>query len=84
MASVSLGRRSAGEEQRVSARETPQPTRLLIIVQNLPVPFDRRVWLECQALISAGYQVAVVAKQIWQLLTMELWYCNARSMGVAA
>ena len=40
-------------------RDSP-PTRLLIIVQNLPVPFDRRVWLECQALISAGYQVAVV------------------------
>ena len=37
-----------------------QPARLLIIVQNLPVPFDRRVWLECQALISAGYRVAVV------------------------
>jgi glycosyltransferase involved in cell wall biosynthesis len=35
-------------------------TRVLIIVQNLPVPFDRRVWLECQALISAGYRVAVV------------------------
>ena len=35
-------------------------TRVLIIVQNLPVPFDRRVWLECQALVSAGYQVAVV------------------------
>ena len=34
--------------------------RVLIIVQNLPVPFDRRVWLECQALISAGYEVAVV------------------------
>jgi len=34
--------------------------RVLIIVQNLPVPFDRRVWLECQALISAGYRVAVV------------------------
>jgi glycosyltransferase involved in cell wall biosynthesis len=34
--------------------------RVLIIVQNLPVPFDRRVWLECQALISAGYSVAVV------------------------
>jgi len=33
---------------------------VLIIVQNLPVPFDRRVWLECQALVSAGYQVAVV------------------------
>ena len=35
-------------------------SRVLIIVQNLPVPFDRRVWLECQALISAGYAVAVV------------------------
>jgi glycosyltransferase involved in cell wall biosynthesis len=35
-------------------------TRVLIIVQNLPVPFDRRVWLECQALLGDGYQVAVV------------------------
>ncbi len=35
-------------------------TRVLIIVQNLPVPFDRRVWLECQTLTRAGYQVAVV------------------------
>ena len=34
--------------------------RVLIIVQNLPVPFDRRVWLECQALVSAGYRVTVV------------------------
>jgi glycosyltransferase involved in cell wall biosynthesis len=34
--------------------------RVLIIVQNLPVPFDRRVWLECQGLVSAGYLVAVV------------------------
>jgi glycosyltransferase involved in cell wall biosynthesis len=39
--------------------KTAQP-RILIIVQNLPVPFDRRVWMECQALRSAGYDVAVV------------------------
>lgn len=38
----------------------PVKRRILIIVQNLPVPFDRRVWLECQALTAAGYQVAVV------------------------
>jgi hypothetical protein len=37
--------------------------RVLIIVQNLPVPFDRRVWLECQALIAAGYRVTVVCPQ---------------------
>jgi glycosyltransferase involved in cell wall biosynthesis len=34
--------------------------RTLIIVQNLPVPFDRRVWLECKALTEAGYDVTVV------------------------
>ena len=58
--SVSPGRRSTGEARQVSSRRTPQTTRILIIVQNLPVPFDRRVWLECQALTSAGYRVAVV------------------------
>lgn len=34
--------------------------RILIIVQNLPVPFDRRVWLECGALVEAGYDVTVI------------------------
>jgi len=34
--------------------------RVLIIVQNLPVPFDRRVWLESKALTAAGYDVTVV------------------------
>lgn len=33
---------------------------VLIIVQNLPVPLDRRVWLECQALKAAGYEVSVI------------------------
>ncbi|GEK86260.1 glycosyltransferase family 4 protein [Microbacterium aerolatum] len=32
----------------------------MIIVQNLPVPLDRRVWLECQALIARGYRVSVI------------------------
>jgi glycosyltransferase involved in cell wall biosynthesis len=33
---------------------------VLIIVQNLPVPLDRRVWLECRALTAAGYRVSVI------------------------
>jgi glycosyltransferase involved in cell wall biosynthesis len=33
---------------------------VLIVVQNLPVPLDRRVWLECQALTAAGYEVSVI------------------------
>jgi glycosyltransferase involved in cell wall biosynthesis len=34
--------------------------RVLIIVQNLPVPFDRRVWLEATTLQRAGYAVSVI------------------------
>ena len=47
------------------ARSGPPPAsslggRVTIVVQNLPVPFDRRVWLECQALVAAGYDVSVI------------------------
>ena len=41
-------------------REAPVRPLILIIVQNLPVPFDRRVWLESKALTAAGYDVTVV------------------------
>lgn len=34
--------------------------RVLIVVQNLPVPFDRRVWLEATSLQKAGYDVSVI------------------------
>ena len=30
-----------------------------IIVQNMTVPLDRRVWNECRALLDAGYRVSV-------------------------
>lgn len=32
----------------------------LIIVQNLPVPLDRRVWMESKALVRAGWDVSVI------------------------
>src|SRR5688500_4269772 len=34
--------------------------RALIIVENLSVPFDRRVWQETQALHAEGYEVSVI------------------------
>lgn len=34
--------------------------KILIIVENLPVPFDRRVWQESLALVSAGAKVSVI------------------------
>jgi glycosyltransferase involved in cell wall biosynthesis len=33
---------------------------VLIIVENLPVPFDARVWQEATALREAGYEVSVI------------------------
>jgi glycosyltransferase involved in cell wall biosynthesis len=33
---------------------------VLIVVENLPVPLDRRVWLEAGTLIQAGYDVSVI------------------------
>ncbi len=42
-------------------RRKRRPTgRVLIIVQNLPVPLDRRVWLESGALRDAGFGVSVI------------------------
>lgn len=34
--------------------------KLLIIVENLPVPFDRRVWQEATTLRDAGYLVSII------------------------
>ncbi len=36
------------------------PRRVLIVVENLPVPLDRRVWLEATTLVAHGYQVSVI------------------------
>ena len=37
-----------------------RPRRVLILVENLPSPFDRRVWQEACALRDAGYDVSVI------------------------
>ena len=33
---------------------------ILILVENLPVPYDRRVWQEATSLAKAGYRVTVI------------------------
>jgi glycosyltransferase involved in cell wall biosynthesis len=42
---------------------TPSSRRILMIVENLPVPFDRRVWAEARTLKAAGHDVTVVCPQ---------------------
>jgi glycosyltransferase involved in cell wall biosynthesis len=37
-----------------------RPRRVLILVENLPSPFDRRVWQEATTLRDAGYLVSII------------------------
>jgi len=34
--------------------------RVLHLSENLPLPFDRRVWMELSALLAGGYQVSAI------------------------
>jgi glycosyltransferase involved in cell wall biosynthesis len=49
---------SAGRQEKESSVRTPR--RVLILVENLPSPFDRRVWQEATTLRDAGYVVSIV------------------------
>jgi glycosyltransferase involved in cell wall biosynthesis len=51
---------SSGEQTEVSSKRKGQATSVCIIVENLPVPLDRRVWSEARALRDAGYVVSVI------------------------
>ena len=44
-----------------AARARGAAPRVLILVENLSVPFDRRVWQESLALTAAGYEVTVIS-----------------------
>jgi glycosyltransferase involved in cell wall biosynthesis len=46
----------------VSAAELG-PGHVLLLVENEPVPLDKRAWWECQVLVSAGLEVTVVCPQ---------------------
>ncbi len=37
-----------------------KPRRVLILVENLPSPFDRRVWQEATTLKANGYEVSII------------------------
>jgi hypothetical protein len=52
------------EPQKPQSKSLMPPPRqsrsCVIVVENLPVPFDRRVWQEAQALARAGWLVSVI------------------------
>ena len=46
---------------KATARQVPsRPRRVLMLVENLPSPFDRRVWQEAKTLRDAGYVVSII------------------------
>ena len=54
--------------------------RVLILVENLPSPFDRRVWQEATALRDAGYAVSIICptgrgceKRFEELEGIHIW-----------
>jgi glycosyltransferase involved in cell wall biosynthesis len=50
----------AGEPPLEATQARGAGRKVLIIVQNLPVPFDRRVWQEASELAASGYQVSII------------------------
>jgi glycosyltransferase involved in cell wall biosynthesis len=42
----------------------PAQKHILILVENLPLPFDRRVWQEACALRDAGYRVSAICPKL--------------------
>ena len=50
----------AVETRQKVENSTLRGKKILIIVENLPVPFDRRVWQEALALVNAGALVSII------------------------
>jgi glycosyltransferase involved in cell wall biosynthesis len=44
-----------------AATRLVKPRRVLLVVENLPVPYDRRVWQEALSLKAAGFEVSVIS-----------------------
>jgi glycosyltransferase involved in cell wall biosynthesis len=51
---------SFDQQNKLPRTKRSGPTPVCIVVENLPVPVDRRVWSEARALRDAGYAVYVI------------------------
>ena len=69
----------------------PRERRVLILVENLPSPFDRRVWQEALALRDAGYGVSIICptgkgceKKYEVIDGIHIWRYNLPREGAGA
>ncbi len=49
--------------RKINSVKCLQNIKVLIIVENLPVPFDRRVWMEANSLKNAGHEISIICPQ---------------------
>lgn len=58
----------AGGVETVPPRTAAPPTgkQVVILVENLPVPFDRRPWQIAQTLLHAGHRVSVICPRMYE------------------
>jgi glycosyltransferase involved in cell wall biosynthesis len=47
--------------EKASSAADAAPKSVLLVVENLPVPYDRRVWQQALALRAAGFEVSVIS-----------------------
>ncbi len=69
----------------------PKPKRVLILVENLPSPFDRRVWQEANSLRDAGYGVSIICptgkgceKKFESINAIDIWRYDLPAEGEGA
>ena len=65
--------------------------RVLILVENLPSPFDRRVWQEATTLRDAGYGVSIICptgrgceKKFEAIDGIDIWRYDLPTEGTGA
>ena len=68
-----------------------RPRRVLFLVENLPSPFDRRVWQEATALRDAGYTVSIICptgrgceKKFESIDEIDIWRYDLPLEGAGA
>jgi glycosyltransferase involved in cell wall biosynthesis len=57
---ATISKSSAEQNTELPRLENGKATAVCIVVENLPVPLDRRVWSEARALRDAGYLVSII------------------------
>ena len=72
-------------------KASSQGKRVLILVENLPSPFDRRVWQEATTLRGAGYEVSIICptgkgceKKLEAIDGIDIWRYDLPAEGEGA